>query len=804
MPTERSPSRKRRAVTILTALFLFLFIPSVFGAPITDGYRLDFSEPQSSSYQFADNSGFNNIVEGKFSVNPSYPIYDTTLSDTQLKGTSLIGELCANDSTQYLVTLNYAGSLKVWGWNSTLNSFMTKASFSIAVDRMSNPILAKFSDKPYPYIIVHNESSVAGRGNIYYLSFNGTNINIECTTPSAFSGNYHSALVFDSAFGILHKVADATLTLFDSDCANMTTAPFSTGSVNYYTRIPAPSSYPQTHNVRPVVTNLHGDGNHQIVLPTYNSVTAHSGLTFITYSAYGSPAFDSAINGKDLFNSDYTCSSGVCSSVGDTIKMSNPVYDQMRNQIFVATENLNIWSNCGNYCIWSISTDGNSVWNTQDSSLTDACGQGSSAKNVTFFQPVLYDHPHATGSQYEYGGIGESAICGACQQQGSSYIDVACFDTYDGTELAYQHFYIGLNLYSHDTGNNNFHAINQLYAANFESSSAYQELFVYDAILPYDLSFPPIYSFPNAPYSSTKKFSLLTYGAAKEYDKDFYVNPMIMLANNQSNRIYYTAKKSYLPDYVTDTYIVAPSNDKPLCLNFTRDQGLRVQYFASDSENEPMYAEHYCDLNTIGGFYYNWTNWTYIGEGGEKSQEFYCRYNATGSITLHTRLTDTLHLYNYTPLSYNSKTKVYNIVDSYYPYCYNDYTYYEIVNPPVDEEETEEELLERLGIGKNETMTGAFRNVMDDYGLVTTNDRMFFGFLILFAIIVTMVFVGVRANAERAYYTMAIPIVTILMFILGTILGIFSVWLTIVILIITGILGGMVMLRITGQASGNG
>lgn len=802
----------KKAAVVFFALILFLFTisSSVHSAPITDGYRMDFSELQSSSYQFADNSGMNTITQGKFIVNPSYPVYDTTFTLTNVIGSPVAAELSANDSNIYMATLDTNAQLKVWAWNSTINNFqnMATAITDTAMVGLTNPIIVKFSDKPMPYVVVANNSRVV------YFSFNGTALKKECQSSiGTVTGS--GSLVFDYDKGLVIQWNSPNyIRAYNSDCTNMSATSTISG-LTYSFRAPQSTGAPYTHSARAIITNLHGDGNHQIVIPTHLDPGALGGMDVLTYGADGHFTMDSLFDGDDIFASDYTCNNGECISISDSIKLANPIYDSVTNRIIIAAENSNAWSNCGSYCIWSIGSEGTSVWNTQDSYLWEQCGSGGAIRNVTYFQPVLMDVKTSSWSQYEYGGVGISAVCGACQKQCTAtdttsckYINVGCYDIADGEELLATRFYIGANLYQAETANR-FAIYPPLYAADFDSSDIYQELFVYSDLLNDDFSYPTDYSFGSTPYSDTKKTAFPVYFAGKEYDTDFYINPIFMLINNQSNRVYYTNRRSYLPDYVASTYITAPSNDKPLCLNFTRDFGLRVQYWAEDPEDDMMYAEHYCDLNTIGGFYYNWTNWTAIGQGGQKYQEFYCRYNQTGAITLHTRITDELHLYNYTPLSYNSKTKVYNIVDSYYPYCYSDWTIYDIDNPPSVDEETDDELIAAAGLTKNQTVSGSFQQTLTELNIITTTDKFLIAMLLIFILTVLFVVGGAFALAKlnvqfHPAMLSGIVIIDFLLFILFTLLGMIPIWFMIFLSIIIAIIGGALALKIFGQTAQGG
>lgn len=799
---QETSGKKKAVMKSVTAFFFIFFIlaTSMTADTFEDGFRMDAQEIQSSSYNRASNAGYKDDLNGKINIDPSYPVYSTPLSVTNLYGSPLSSELVENDTTQYLVTYDTNYNIKVWKWNTTTNTFITLATSPTGDSQTYHqPIIAKFSDKSYPYIVVGNNSLIS------YFSFNGTSFKRECQSSVAYPYPYQQAsFIFDQAFQEVYFVGGHEIGAFDSNCVNLT--PMNLGDTQG-TIIPKMSQDGSVgvnygYTAQPALASLHGDGNHQIIIPAIKSIGTFSAFLVYSHANDGTFALDSLFNGDDYFNGDYTCNNGICLGVSESYKITNPVYDAVRNQIYFAGEN---GTNCGNYCMWAMNSEGQSVWNTESSFLYDNCGGNTQKKNVTFFDLALIDNKDAASSQYQYGSVGASAVCGACQKENDLYVAVACYDTLDGKELATNRFYIGKNLYQDEVAPSYaFKVYPKLSSGNYNSFDGYQELYIYDQILPNDLLSPPLYSFPVTPYSAGKKYAYMGFAALKPYSEDYNINPMIFLVSNGSTIFYYTDRKSILPEYVPNTYIVAPPNNKPLCLNFTKNTGLNVRYWVYDAENDAMYDSHYCDVNTIGGYYYNWTNWTYVGQGGQKYVEFYCRYNQTGTITLKTQLTDEMHLLYYTPLEYNSHSVVYSIIDSVYPYCYNSLTYSSIENPIILQNETDDEILTRLNMTRNETISGAFKDVFESYGLVSQNDKMIFGLMILFAVIIVMVFAGLNMHAERTYYTYGIPIVVAILFLLGTILGIFSVWITIVLFIIVALLGSMVFLRLTGQQSGTG
>jgi hypothetical protein len=814
------PKQRGLAIALILIFFLFSIVSSASAYIEWQGYQ----QGDTASWiggQDTRGTGFldqYSILDGgQFSS--SNAIQEKTITPADFMRTSLIGNINSNDPDRhYIIKIDASNNIKVYAWNASTNNFDQMAILPTGTNPTysgaTNIYLVKFSDKSYPYIVYNNFTSPSGTTErLNYAHFNGTNMVIDCSSAT-FPGGLNQVIYgYSGSFNQLivgyFQGSTSRVQRFDSNCINQT--PTTTNPSGYRTTNIAVNEDWKMGYEGIAVTSLYGDGTIQYFLPTYDGFT-------VMKATLGNPVdvFESRFNGKDtygsfLFGYDYDCSpsgphatAGVC-TMSNSAKVTAPIISST-NKIFVAGEDTNGLSNCGAYCIWALDNTGATLWNSQDGYFASACGSGGhGVANVTFFQPVLTDLPSAssTGCFNGYCNV-ESAVCGACQKNGSLTVNVACYDVYTGTRLKNAAISFGYNYYQFEaqylpTGPH-FPTYNALLAANFDKADPYNELMVRDVMLDKNLQVLHDFSF-----NKQEKVILSIFGRVKKHTDDYGVNPMIILFGNLTNRVYYTSVENNFPQYIPGTFNISPSNNKPLCLNFSMINGLRISYISQDDEWDEQYARHWCDVNTNGAFFYNVTNWTDIGGGpgidnGIARETFYCYYNKTGSVQVRNDVTDIIHLINLS-LKYDQAGPVtYNIIDSVDPYCYSDYTTQYNANPAVPPAaETEAEQLAAHNISANQTIVGGIQQALSNANIFTTMDKMFIAFMILFFVTLVLVIIGVSSHISSGGYYIGVTVLDMVLLIVFTVLGMVPIWFLVLLMIVVAILGAAVWLRVIGN-----
>lgn len=783
----------------LFLVFSFIFCSFSVLADIetNGGFHTTWAEDQASAFYDSINSGNLMDTEPNSGAGDGHFTNGVAIDHKSITTVDINRILIGNINPQqpkipYIFTFDMSKTMRAYMWNDSTLAFKllaTKIYSTSGTDTsVPNPIIVQFQTSPYPYLAVPNGTNLHNFRMVYY-TFNGTNFNVVCQQDVEFSNNGYGGLQmmkYDSSYDQIVEINSiGAAGRFNSTCGNVT------GDTNNGFAGSPRGSSDKFSGGDFAIADLHSDGKREIIVP------GKSGQLYVyRYTETGNFQNDSLFDGDDPYNSQYTCTDGICTGLSSSAKLTDPMYDPGTNNIFIVGENEQLFSNCGAYCMWALGQDGTAVWNSQGSYLRDNCGHSTHDINVTYFQPVFAD---LIGGNDDTGS--NSAICGACMPDGaptssSHTVYIECFATYDGTPLAMTSFDIGTNLYFNDTTGRS-QKYNNLLTVPADSSDQQLEILIRDRLLDHDLSLNKIIS-----SMSPEKFQQNIYGIIKNQNIDFGINPMIGMIRNTSNSFYYTGVLNNVPYYANASVIYSPpSTGLPLCLNFAQTAGLRVNSVYKDYENNAGYVQIYCDTNTIGGQYYNFTNWSYIDGGDNTAIEKFCYYNVTGTVTFMEKITDNIHLFNTTPIEYASTTKVFTIINRSYPDCYDSYAFDEIGNPIIVNNQTNQQLLDQYNLTANQTLSGGMLAALPGIGVITQRDKTIFSFLFIVAIDIILLLIAVfRQILSKGYYTFCI-LLNCLIFLIMTVLGLIPIYYFILIAILFAILAAAVAVRIIGGGS---
>jgi hypothetical protein len=793
--------------------FLFVFLMSVVTA--SPAQFFDYAQPQASSSYYSTNQGWLNQWHdfgGYF--NPTLSVYEKIDTPTNYFRTPLIGNInnVSGMTDQPYVVKDTGTSIVVEYFNSTTGVFQTKASYSFGLPILSPLMLIADDTGSKRNIVAVTESDVGtSKYNISIFQFNGTALNKVCQSGAnsitlspkiapmlmGYDEDWKQIIIYGA------QVGDGKYSIgryYGNNCTEIqyqtSTYSFSRGYVNEYNSY---NYYNGGFNDGLTLAQLRqweSPAHHNIIVRTTTDGLASSGIAVFSYTQYGVTDVDTGYNGEDTFNADYTCTSGQCYSVSDSYRESDPIYDPVSKLTFVATDNQDLFASCGNYCLLAMDESGNSKWWSTSgyystlgaptlSYLHDECGDAGATKNITMWQPALIDLDNDAGHTAD-------AVCGVCQPSCVNYPDrcttayIACYGIYDGKEKNYGSVDLGYNYYV-----DGFTDWNTLLVSNFDRlRNTNDKILLRDKILN-GISLDVLYDFG---YEPSSRYVGHVFGQVRKPVSGEATNPWIGFFSNNSNIWHYTLQSNSLPQYIPGSFDVSPCSDTPICLDFVKNQGVKVTYGATDQDSDTILGSHYCDINS--GNYYNFTNWTALGGA---SNTYYCMYNQTGNFEIVDRISDDWHKNT----SYTEQAHIIvQIINSTYPSCQNSYSCKTIVNPLVANVSVIPDV-----VGNATTpctgLYGCFNRTLNDWGVNSEADKSIIAFAILFILTLVMVFLGVRMSAPMGFYVVGIPLVDTIFFLAFLVLGMFNVWMVALILVVIAIIGAFVVLKFSGQSGGS-
>jgi hypothetical protein len=418
------------------------------------------------------------------------------------------------------------------------------------------------------------------------------------------------------------------------------------------------------------------------------------------------------------------------------------------------------------------------------------CGDVYNIVNfTTFYQPAI-------SNSY----LGGKTICSACEQEKTSYLRIGCFNAYSGELIK--------NVIINSTMNHYYHALyslgtipgkplNNIIFGDYDVNSAGDEMIIGNMLFDNNLELKYALDYDNKVYINT--FGDLT-------GHDYFIesaNWLVFSTNNSIQRIYGNDYVNKQPYWASGKNTINPDfRTKAICLNFTRDSGIMFYHEWTDADNTDGFYKYECDKYNLGNnpVYSNWTNYT-----GSSELKFWntCKYNTTGIKYYKAYVTDylnpeSLDLLN-RPLSDEFTI---NVIDGSEPNCIGSYASAPVItNEPIIPVLNDSQILAQYNISANQTIEGGIEQTLISYGIVTQTSKMILWFLVMFFTAIAMMMFAFKYGLQGAGFYSVITLIEVLMFLIGTALGLIPVWLTIIIIICVAVIGSA---GIIGKLNGGG
>lgn len=692
-----------KIISKLTFFFFFLVLLSSFsyGYYVTrpagsifsdqDGYEI-YSYGASSMCQTTAGStnriwtqtGFDCVGSGLWDETVT-PTYVTTSTDYHVIP-PLISELenVTNPRVSYMVRFTPT-QMFISYYNITLNNMVEKASKDLNENLIrssdtnyyTSPIIYKPFSHPRP-VIATIETNVSANP-VYFVhlyDFNSTHITELCHRQLLHGGDdvISARLSYDDSYTSGDGYLVVSLGM--SGTTRTYLQRINAYSCAYSDYLEVTHSYYAGYPQATIGDTGLSDG--YTALKTYIDGTVNvnnelTGLNIWTYNLTHitqPTSWDGNCDTGALGINNCDCTNGICTELGEYIEdMSIPIMlDTDANgydNIIVAFNDRqgSIW----NYNIMIMDRYGkaNRFLDTNAQSITN-CGKSNTNKNVTGWQPVITSHPSATIPTNSLYNVA-NAVCGACQPPDSNTLYIECFDIFNGESLASNSIELSDNYYRSKKTSGQPRLLNML-SYNIDSSTPEPEIIISDMIFDINLNLIKRIGFMESD-TVVMTGKLIPFS---EYNTN---DTQIILWTNQTTRIYKTGKENELPSFVTSGNSVNPPiTDNVICLNFTKDYGLNIQYVINNLEvaSEVEYYRYWCNypnFNEVNQTYNTFLNWTSITENNNNIYTtLNCKYNTTGTKTFRIEFSDEYH-YNLSVPTYINDDFSLQIIDNNAPLC---------------------------------------------------------------------------------------------------------------------------------------